>query len=81
MERKTMVEMIDKAIREASELDPGMRITEDSSFMDDLEMASVEIFSMIGDLEAENQIRIPERELSAVETVGELADLILGKIQ
>ena len=29
MERKTMVEMIEKAIREASELDPGMRITED----------------------------------------------------
>ena len=24
MERKTMVEMIEKAIREASELDPGM---------------------------------------------------------
>ena len=65
MERKTMVEMIEKAIREASELDPGMRITEDSSFMDDLEMASVEIFSMIGDLEAENQIRIPERKTGA----------------
>lgn len=44
MERKTMVEMIEKAIREASELDPGMRITEDSSFMDDLEMASVDFF-------------------------------------
>ncbi len=52
-------------------------IQADSSFMDDLEMSSMEVFSFIGDLEGKLHIRIPERVLNKAATVEELADEIM----
>lgn len=81
MEKEKLIEMIRKTILEVSDLEDGVEIAAESSFMDDLEMASVEIFSMVGELEAKNGIRIPERELSSIETVGELAEVIQKKLE
>ena len=81
MEKEQVVEMIRKIILEVSDLEAGVEIGPESSFMDDLEMFSVEIFSMVGELEAQNGIRISERELSSIETVGELADSIQKKLE
>ena len=52
-------------------------ITETSSFMDDLDMSSMEIYAFIGDLEAEIHISIPQRVLNNAATVEELANEIL----
>ena len=51
-------------------------VTEESSFMDDLEMASVEIYVMLADLEAAFSIHIPERLLGRIGTVRDMAEEI-----
>lgn len=81
MEKEKVIEMIRRVIMDVADLETGVEIGSESSFMDDLEMSSVEIFSMVGELEAQNGIRISERELSSVETVGELADIIQMRLE
>lgn len=44
--------------------------------MDDLEMASVEIYVMLADLEAAFSIHIPERLLGRIGTVRDMAEEI-----
>lgn len=54
-------------------------ITEESSFMEDLDLASLEIFSLVSEIEDEFNIRITERELQNIPTVGDMIRLIEGK--
>lgn len=75
MEKQKLISEIEEAIKENSDVD---QIDEQSSFMDDLEMSSMEIYAFIGDLEAKLHIKIPQRVLNRASTVGELADAIIG---
>ena len=52
-------------------------ITEDSSFMDDLDMASIDIFILLGDVEKEFHVKISEKYLKQIDTVGDMADLVI----
>ncbi len=70
-------DVLEKIIRLAQENSDAESIEEDSSFMDDLEMSSMEIYSFVGELEDELNISIPQRVLNQVATVGELADEVL----
>lgn len=74
MSREELVKMIIEAVGEETDAE---NIAEESSFMDDLDMSSLEIFSFIGELEARIQHRIPERILNQAATVGELADELM----
>lgn len=73
MMRNELIEKMKQILKD--EIDVGEVRAEDS-FLDDLEMSSVEIFSFIASLESALRIRIPERVISQVSTVGELADAI-----
>ena len=73
MEKKELIKLIVEIAGEYTDI---TEIQADSSFMDDLEMSSMEIFSFIGDLESKLRIRIPERVLNKAATVEELADEI-----
>lgn len=77
MKREELIETIIKAIKENSDAE---EITESSSFMDDLEMSSMEIYAFIGDLEAEIHISIPQNVLNKAATVDELANEIIELI-
>ena len=74
MKRQEIIEKIVEAIKENSDAE---EITETSSFMDDLDMSSMEIYAFIGDLEAEIHISIPQRVLNNATTVEELTNEIL----
>lgn len=74
MKREQAIETIIRLVKENADV---TEVFEDSSFMDDLDMASIEIYAFIGDLESEWGINIPDAVLSRVATVGELADEIL----
>lgn len=54
-------------------------ITEDSRFMEDLEMSSLEFFSMMTEMEQEFGIKITERELQEFITVGDAIRIISEK--
>lgn len=74
MKKEEVLNAIIKTLKDNIDIED---IQEKSSFMDDLEMASMEIYSFIGDLEYELDIRIPEKILIKASTVGELADEIV----
>lgn len=73
MNRTEILEKIFSAVMEISGLET---VEEESSFMDDLEMASMEIFVLLGELENKFSIKIPERMMKKIGTVGDLADVI-----
>lgn len=54
-------------------------ITMESSFLDDLCMSSLEIFSMINELEEEFDIKVSDRELQHFLTVGDAVRIISEK--
>ncbi|SDI04326.1 acyl carrier protein [Pseudobutyrivibrio sp. 49] len=58
---------------------PRNEIEESSSFMDDLDLASLEIMSIIAKLEKEFSIKIAENELLKLETVSDMVELIASK--
>lgn len=74
MNREKLLDLIVETVQENVEVE---EIEESSSFMDDLEMASIEIFAFIGELESKLGVVIPQKILSKAATVGELADEIL----
>lgn len=78
MHKEKLVEQIIEVVRGNTDITD---ISSASSFMDDLEMSSMEIFTFIGDLEGELNIRIPERILNKAATVEELADEIIKLLQ
>jgi len=58
---------------------PINEITEDSSFIDDLDLSSIEIMSIIAEAERKYSVKIAESELLEIKTVGELAETIEKK--
>ena len=56
-------------------------INEDSAMIDDLELSSVEILSIVADIENEFSVKISEDELLKISTVKEIAELISNKMK
>lgn len=74
MSRKEAVDTIISIVKNVTK-ESG--ITEDSSFMDDLDMASIDIFILLGDVEKEFHVKISEKYLKQIDTVGDMADLVI----
>ena len=58
---------------------PEEEITLDSAMIDDLCLSSIEIMTIIGDIEAKNNIKLLADDLSNIRTIGELIDAIKRK--
>ena len=58
---------------------PAEEINHDSAFIDDLDLASLEILAIVSKLEREYSISISEEELLSVSTVDDLLNVILKK--
>ena len=66
----TRVTELFSALTEAEE------ITADSDLFDDLEVSSMDVLFLISGLEEEFGIKVPEKELRKVSTVGDIADVL-----
>lgn len=75
MKKEKVIEEIIKAVKENSDVE---QISAQSSFMDDMEISSMEIYAFIGDLEGSLHIKIPQKVLNRAATVDELADEIMN---
>ena len=73
------VEVIAKIIEDIADI-PLDEIKEDSHMMDDLDLSSLEIMSIVGDVEIKFSIKISEDELLSISTVGDLAKAVQNKI-
>ena len=56
--------------------DKDMEITEDSEFIDDLGLSSMEFFNLINLIENSYHIKISDRQIQELETVGDIIEII-----
>lgn len=56
--------------------DKDMEITEDSEFIDDLGLGSMEFFNLITLIENSYHIKISDRQVQELETVGDIIEVI-----
>ena len=69
--KRTLYEMMSELLeREVDDID------ESKALMDELDLSSLEIMTMIADLEEQFQIQIPENDIRGLVTVGDMIDFI-----
>ena len=73
-----MLEKVKEVIVEKLNAD-GMEITESTSFKDDLNADSLDLFELVMALEDEFGIEIPSEELEKLVTVGDVLDYLKDK--
>lgn len=56
--------------------DKDMELTEDSEFIDDLGLSSMEFFHMITLIENSYKIKISDRQVQELETIGDILEII-----
>ncbi len=71
-----MLEKIADIIAEQLHVSPGMMITEDTSFKQDLRADSFELMELVMALEEEYGIKVEDEELENFETVGDVINYI-----
>lgn len=73
-----MLERIAGIIREQLNLD-NVEITEETSFKDDLDADSLDLFELVMACEEAYNVEIPSEDLEKLETVGDVMDYIRDK--
>ena len=73
MQRAEIVSQILAILEDVAEISPE-DVREDSVLMDDLDLSSMEILTVVADLEEMFSLRIPEKELRNFVTIIYLAD-------
>ena len=73
-----MLERIAGIIREQLNLD-NVEITEETSFKDDLDADSLDLFELVMAFEEAYNVKIPSEDLEKLETVGDVMDYIRDK--
>ena len=79
MERSEIVSQILAILEDVAEISPE-DVTEDSVLMDDLDLSSREILTVVADLEETFGLRIPEKELRNFVTISDLADYLVAHV-
>ena len=79
MERSEIVSQILAILEDVAEISPE-DVTEDSVLMDDLDLSSMEILTVVADLEETFGLRIPEKELRNFVTMGDLVDYLVANV-
>ena len=70
-----MTEELLEVIREAMTEDD-VEITEESEFVDDLGLSSMEFFNLISLIEERFHIKFSDREIQNLETIGDMLEII-----
>lgn len=70
-----MNEVLSEIIRSVTD-NKEVEITEETELVDDLELSSLEFFSLITQVENQFRVKISDRDVQELETVGDLLELI-----
>ena len=79
MERAEIISQITAILEDVAEVSPE-DVTESSVLMDDLDLSSMEILTIVADLEETFGLRIPEKELRNFVTMGDLVDYLAANV-
>jgi acyl carrier protein len=77
MDKTLVFEKIRAITADVADISPE-QIAPERALMDDLDLSSMEIMTMLAEVEDEFDLRIPERELRNFITVGDLVDYIVN---
>ena len=75
MERAEIISQILAILEDVAEVSPE-DVNENSVLMDDLDLSSMEILTIVADLEETFGLRIPKKELRNFVTIGDLVDYL-----
>ena len=70
-------EVLERVITLLATMSDVEEIDEDSEIMEDLDLSSMDVLFLVSSIEAEFRIKMPEKEIRRVETVGDIADVIV----
>ena len=79
MSRTEIIAQIVGILEDVAEISPD-EVTENSVLMDDLDLSSMEILTIVAYLEETFGIRIPEKELRSFVTISDLADYLSARV-
>lgn len=79
MERAEIISQILAILEDVAEVSPE-DVNENSVLMDDLDLSSMEILTIVADLEETFGLRIPEKELRNFVTISDLADYLTANV-
>lgn len=68
--------IMERVIKLFSMMTDADEITEESEIVEDLEISSMDVLFLISSLEAEFKIKVPEKEVRKMVTVGDVADIL-----
>jgi acyl carrier protein len=78
MTREEVVELIRAHLADELEVDPA-RIDEGTRFKEDLEADSLDLYTLVQELEDTYGVSIPDEEAAKIQTVGAAVDYILAQ--
>ena len=80
MTRDKVLELIREHLADELELDPGerARITESTHFRNDLAADSLDLYTLVQELEDSYGIRMSDEEAARIQTVGAAVDFVLA---
>jgi acyl carrier protein len=59
---------------------PAEKINEATSFKDDLDADSLDLYELVMELEDTYGVKVPEEEASRIETVGDAVDFVVDRL-
>jgi acyl carrier protein len=77
MTRQEVLELIRSHLSDELEVDPGA-ISEQTRFKEDLDADSLDLYTLVQELEDSYGVRIPDEEAAKILTVGQAVDFILA---
>jgi acyl carrier protein len=80
MNRDEVLELIRSHLAEELEVDPS-RIQDDTRFKEDLEADSLDLVSLVQELEDQYAVRIPDEDAARITTVGQAADYVSSRLE
>lgn len=79
MERQELRQVLTELLEETTG-EPRAEVAEDQSIQEDLGLDSVDLFSLIVEIQTKLRVKIASEELVAVSTVGDLLDVLQAKL-
>lgn len=79
LDRNEVMEKVREHLATELELDPDS-IAETTSFKDDLDADSLDLYELVMELEDSYGIKVSEQEASRIKTVGDAVDFVVGRL-
>jgi acyl carrier protein len=78
MTREEVLELIREHLADELQIDPA-RITEDTHFRDDLSADSLDLYTLVQELEDVYGVKMSDEEAAAIHTVRQAVDFVLAR--